>query len=219
MTKFQTTRFNPNTESAVDVESLLSAPLIAASNANSAMSREQIKFLMDFCFQKKGDTYIPVMIEMHLHQSVLEADQDSKSGATIRRLKTTFQVPMMTMIPINSLAVETVDVEFNLEISSQHQVEDDDTDKKDKSSSFGGSAKKTKLKGKISYDSKESMNSSHSDKYQSKNSANLKVNIHAGQLPLPVGVHQLIDVFSKSIHPIAEPETENNSDQTKQLKT
>lgn len=204
MTQHKTRKFSPRGTSEAEIDSLISAPLIAASNANSAMAREQAKFLMEFCFQKDGDSYTPVMIEMHLHQGVLEPGESKDDPHNIRRISTTFQLPLITMIPINSLAVETVDVEFDLEISSQHQYDDEENDKKDTESKLHGSGSGAKLRGKISYDSKENIHQSTSNKYRSQNSSKLKVNIHAGQLPLPVGVNMMIDLYSKAVHPTVQ---------------
>ena len=211
MTQLRTSKFKPQGVSEADIDSLISAPLIAASNANSAMAREQAKFLMEFCFQHKGDSYTPVMVQMHLHQSVIEPGESREEPHSIRRINSTFEVPLMTMIPLNSLAVETVDLEFDLEISSQIQQDDKDTDQKNLQSKLHGPASETKLKGKISYDSKEAINQSSSNQYRSQNSSKLKVNVHAGQLPLPVGVNIMIDLYSKSIHPLIQEDSSKES--------
>lgn len=204
MTQHRTSKFRPRGTADANIDSLISAPLIAASNANSAMAREQAKFLMEFCFQKNDDSYTPVMVVMHLHQSVIEPGESRDDSHSIRRITSTFEVPLMTMIPLSSLAVETVDLEFDLEVSSQTQSDDEDSDQKNLTSKLHGTGSGVKLKGKISYDSKEAINRTSSDQYKSKNSSKLKVNVHAGQLPLPVGVNMMIDLYSKSIHPIVQ---------------
>lgn len=209
MTQLRTSKFRPPEASEADIGSLISAPLIAASNANSAMARDQAKFLMEFCFKQDGDSYTPVMVQLHLYQSVLEPGKSKEDAPSIRRITSTFEVPLMTMIPINSLAVETVDLEFDLEISSQIDQEEKDTGTKNLQSKLHGPQTSTKLKGKISYDSKETANQSSSNQYRSQNSAKLKVNVHAGQLPLPVGVNIMIDLYSKSIHPLVQEDKSN----------
>jgi len=210
MTKHKTRKFSPGGSSEVDIDSLISAPLIAASNANSAMAREQAKFLMEFCFKQDGDSYTPVLIEMHLQQSALEFGETKGDPHEIRRINTIFQIPLITIIPISSLAVETVDVEFDLEISSQYQHDDDESDKKDMQSKLHGFGTGPKLRGKISYDSKENINQTTTNKYRSQNSSKLKVNVHAGQLPLPVGVNMMIDLYSKTVHPTDQKEIDKN---------
>ncbi|RWU05018.1 DUF2589 domain-containing protein [Pedobacter chitinilyticus] len=45
---------------------LVSAPLIAAAEANAKMSQAQVDFLLECCFTKNGDSYTPKMIQMEL---------------------------------------------------------------------------------------------------------------------------------------------------------
>jgi len=216
MAKFRTQKHRPNPSSELDIESLLGAPFIAASHANAAMAREQTKFMMDFCFQHKDDKYTPVMIEMHLHQGVIEPGENDNSGQKIRRINTTFQIPLLTLIPINSLGVETVDVAFELDISSQHEYSDEQQNQEDSKKDNLKPSKKTKLKGKISYDSSEAQTPASTDKYRSRNASKLKVNMHANQLPLPVGVKIMLDIYSKSILPEIEDVRDNdNQEQNK----
>ena len=193
---YKTTRpFNPGGNRGLNIESILTAPLVAASTANSMMLKEQTQFLMDFCFSKNGDVYDPVMIEMSLTNSVIEPGQTRNDDAKITRIQTTFHLPLITIIPINSLAVDNVSIEFDMEITSQYETNADESNNLSKSQ--GDTSSKVQLMGKVSYDSKES-NSSQS-KYQ--NSSRLKVNINAGQLPLPVGLTSLLDLYMKSVMP------------------
>jgi hypothetical protein len=217
------TEFSPKKSSELDVGQLIAAPLIAASNANSVMAKEQARFLLEFCFSKEGNNYKPVMIDMYLSRSVMEAEDDSEETQKLRRVSTIFQVPLMTIIPINSLAVETVDVEFDLEISSQrqsdHKAEAKRTGQKgseqDEEDKTGGLFKSqdVNLRGKISYDSKEAASRSDSSKSMRRNSSKLKVKIHAGQLPIPMGVSLMLDAYSKNMHPTHVHDSEKNEEE------
>ena len=54
MAKYRTQKFSPKFESALSIGAMISAPLVAAAKANSMMLKEQTKFIMDFCFEKKS---------------------------------------------------------------------------------------------------------------------------------------------------------------------
>ncbi len=195
-------------DQGVNVASMISAPLVAASKANSEMLKHQAHFLMEFCFIKKeikdadgnvtGNNYEPLMIEMNMTKSVINHD---KSKPVFETERVTFKVPVLTLIPINSLAVDDIQIDFDMEIISQ-------TSRKTNASEMGESQSGTKetaeLRGKISYDSKESSNSSR------RSASKLKVKVHAGPLPLPVGVSAMIDMYSKAIHPVPEKESSNS---------
>lgn len=63
----KTKEFNPSTSNSHDIEKIISAPLVAASHANSMMQREQTTFMMDVGFNENNGKYEPIMIEMVLN--------------------------------------------------------------------------------------------------------------------------------------------------------
>lgn len=213
----KTRRFRPNDTKGVDIESIISAPLIAASVANSMMARDQAKFIMDFCFTKDGDSYQPVMIELSITNSVIDPEERENGVVVkpqgIKQISTRFHLPLLTIIPISSLAVDSVSLQFELELVSQEQVEESYS----KAFNLLGAPKekKVQLKGKVSYDSKERNESTGHKNSQTQNSSSIKVNVNASQLPLPVGMSTILDMYAKSIHPIPEPTT-NQSNQENQ---
>lgn len=192
--------------SGLPMEALIGGPLNAAANANAAMAVTQTKFLLDTCFTKPADKneYTPVMINMSLSRPVISTT--STGSPDIKTVTTTFQLPMLTIVPLNSLAVETVDVTFEMEVKSsftEEQTEEKSKELKGEASfeaKVGWGPFSVTVKGSASYDSKDS--STHSTHYEKSNSAKYTVNVHAGQLPLPKGVNTIIEAFAQSIQPI-----------------
>ena len=195
-----------NFDRGMNIDQVISAPLVAASTANAMMLKDQAQFLMEFCFdvtQRKnekgeviGVTHTPRMIEMVMKRSIIDPQKESGDPAAIKIIEMVFSVPVLTLIPINSLAVDEVKIEFDMEITSQSSQSADAS----KTTGLDDGSQKTQLKGKISYDSKES----GSKTSRRQNSSKLKVQVHAGNLPLPVGVTAMLDMYSNSIHPIAQ---------------
>ena len=186
--------------SGLPMESLIGGPLNAAAKANSAMALTQTMFMLDTCFKKKelGSktppvyNYEPIMIDMVLTRSVIIQGMDLTSG--IPQASTKFSLPLLTILPINSLAVETVDINFEMEVKSSFSEDNNEA----KSSETAGEG--TTIKGSASYSSKDS--STHNTHYEKSNSAKYTVNVHAGQLPLPKGVNTIIEAFAQAIQPI-----------------
>lgn len=204
MINLKTHAFGPEIYRNLDIEEIISAPLIAATSANGMMAREQVRFLMDFCFSKEGENYKPVMIKMAIVNGVIQPDEEARHKVAIRRITTSFYLPLLTIIPINSLAVETASVNFEIELTSQ--TTKSDSSEGTKSGNLPAVPPRPRLLGKVSYDSKE--RSGQSGKYQnrSSNSSGLKVDIKAGQLPLPPGMTTLLDLYTKSIGPFEQPD-------------
>jgi hypothetical protein len=171
------------------------------------------------------DSYTPIMIVMSLIRGVITPGTPGKpevkpdpavansgspavpaTATTIQNLTTQFNLPLLTIVPLNSLAVDTVDINFEMEVKSSFS--EDQTEEQTKETKAEGSFEaklgwgpvSVTIKGSASYDSKDS--STHNTHYQKSNSAKYTVAVHAGQLPLPSGVNIIIDAFSKSISPI-----------------
>lgn len=194
--------------SGLPMESLIGGPLNAAAKANSAMALSQTKFMLDTCFQRitenNQSSYKPIMIKMSLTRGVMSTQSDGT--VEITPLTTQFDLPLLTIMPLNSLAVDNVTVNFEMEVKSSFSEDDNKT----KESEFSGeSSFETKIgwgilsvsiKGNASYSSRDS--ETHNTHYEKSNSAKYTVNVHAGQLPLPKGVNTIIEAFSKCIEPV-----------------
>lgn len=208
------------------MDGLIGGPLIAAAKANSLMAIEQVKFLLKYCFSKEDNEegYHPVMINMSLTRSYLSGS-NSEGEPNLEKVTTTFSLPLLTMIPINHLGVNSVEIDFDMEVKAQHQIDSASNSsligqralkgkRKSKPKGFDPSSQKhgyneVQLVGTVSYDTKEKQTKDSNDHYEKSNSARLSVSVKAGPLPLPVGVNAIIDVFSKSIHPVEVPKTES----------
>lgn len=173
------------------------------------------------------DEYRPIMIVMSLTRAVLTpglpatpgtpGDPNAKPAvpstagtpptpAIIQDFTTQFNLPLLTIMPLNSLAVETVDVGFEMEVKSSFAKETSDESVKEGKAQVSFAAKaqigpfSVSIKGSASYSSKDT--SSVKTQYKKENSAKYTVNVHAGQLPLPAGVPVILEAFASAIQPI-----------------
>lgn len=215
------------------MDSLIGGPLNAAAKANASMAVTQTKFILDTCFSKsttkddddsgeEKDSYEPIMINMTLTRGVIQPqDKDDDSGEipapTIVPVNTTFNLPLLTIIPINSLGVDNVDITFEMEVKSsfsEEQTEKTETAIK-ASASFevkaGWGPVSATIKGSASYDHNDS--STHSTHYQKSNSAKYTVNVHAGQLPVPKGVNTIIEAYTNAIQPLELPKDSSEKEE------
>ena len=191
--------------SGLPIKSLISAPLLAGAEANSKMAITQTQFLLSTCFNitEDGDNknYDPIMINMTLTRSVVKAD-----GSAGEPVKTKFDLPLLTIMPLNSLAVDDVTVKFEMEVKSSFS-NDKETSTESESAAEGSFSAKVgygcfsaEVSGSVSASSKSA--SSEKSHYEKSNSARYEINAHAGQLPLPEGVTTIIQAFSQCIAPI-----------------
>lgn len=157
---------------AILVENLLAAPLIAAASANSEMAKKQAKFLMDSCFDSDNGVFTPKMISMSVKSN-------NPSDEII-----TFQLPLITILPFNSLCVTDVSVKFDLEIISHQNLTTNDDQ---------NNTQKMQMRGSISSPS------NNKNQNQRRNKPKMSVEINGGSIPLPIGLTTLLEFYSKNI--------------------
>ena len=212
--------------SGLPMDSIIAGPLNAAANANAAMALTQTKFILDNGFNKTvtgtgltaQTSYAPIVITMSLTRGVITPGDPNASPATvttIQNIMTTFDLPLLTIIPINSLGVDNVDISFEMEVKSSFS---DEASQSTSSSTAGAASFDAKLgwgpfsasvKGSVSYDHKDSQ--THSTHYQKSNSAKYTVRVRASQLPVPKGVNTIIEAFTQAIQPIQLPQVSDDS--------
>ncbi|WP_354011620.1 DUF2589 domain-containing protein [Endozoicomonas lisbonensis] len=190
------------------MEALIGGPLIATAQANSEMAVTQMNFLLETCFVKEGEDgkFEPIMVEMKISRPVINADGEPKDS-----VETNFTIPLLTLLPLNSLGVDNVQIHFEMEVKSAFAKDNSSSTEKtkDKTRSYdsgrGFWGCRPKISGTVSSSRKSSTASS--DHYEKSNQAKYTVDVHAGQLPLPEGVNTVIQAFTESIAPIQVPAT------------
>ena len=204
--------------SGLPMDALIGGPLNAAANANAKMAVTQTKFILDTCFVAIGkdsskpvddnnpvNSYNPIMIKMELSRPVIDTGAAAPTGE-IPSATVQFNLPILTIIPLNSLGVDSVNITFDMEVKSSFSQEEtkESQESLKKEGSFeakvGYGCFSVSIKGSASYDSSNS--TKENQHYQKSNSAKYHVDVHAGQLPLPMGVTTIINAFANSIQPI-----------------
>lgn len=197
------------------MQDLIGGPLMAAAEANGMMAVAQTRFILDTAFSYEAgppEKYKPIMIEMKLKRGVLipgNPEAQPPVPPSIDVVETSFEVPLLTILPLNSLAVDDVSVKFEMEVKSSYSEATNDKTEEKVAAAASFSAKlgygifSAEVTGSASYDRNSS--SSRDTHYEKSNSAKYTVSVHAGQLPLPEGVKIIIAAFANSISPITMP--------------
>lgn len=167
--------FLSSLSSGHSIESLISAPLTAVSKANAMMLGGQVQFILDYCFKEKNGSHEPVMIKMNF------------SGNTPDGC---FYIPLITILPLNNLAVDEVSVKFNVEITSA---------KTHLSTSDGTNEAKPEVIQKKSRISAKIGTEENGKRNRQRKSGGIYVSLKAKQIPLTKGITAIIDLYSKNI--------------------
>jgi len=188
--------------------------------------------------------YDPIMINLSLSRPSLDEngnqllidqyDEATKSTKKVAapNAEFTIKVPLLSVIPINSLGVQSAEINFEMEVKSSSEEKTSESSKKNSEgsgsfeASMGWGPFKVSVKGSASYSSEDAK--SRDTHYQKSNNAKYTVNVKAGQLPLPTGITTILDIYAKNIFPVSsvKPETllentdkkDNKKDDKKEIK-
>ena len=195
------------------MQDLIGGPLLAVTESNGNMAKKQTAFLFDTCFEKDGDNLKPIMIKLKLTRAVLSFSENGTTPST-SYFDTIIDVPLLSIVPLNNLGVDSASVSFEMEVISacSEDIKESSNSTAQASASLTGSAGwgpfKVSITGNVSYSSEDSR--THDTHYQNSNSAKYTVSVHAGQLPMPIGVNTIIDAYAKSIQPIQNSIQQSN---------
>ncbi|MES2692613.1 MAG: DUF2589 domain-containing protein [Verrucomicrobiota bacterium] len=196
---------------------LIGGPLMAAAEANNQMAMTQAKYILDTGFSREPSEsdptkfiYRPIMVDMQLKRPVIipgtgEDGKPDPSKTKIMEVETVVSVPLITILPINSLAVDEVDIQFEMEVKSSYGKETSQETKEKLAAEssfeakFGYGPFSATISGSVAY-SKES-NSASNEKFEKSNSAKYTVHVHASQQPQPAGLRLILEQFAKNIGP------------------
>jgi hypothetical protein len=193
--------------SGLPMGALIGGPLQAAASAQQALAMTQTQYILNTGFNQSVDpttkkvTYTPITATIAMGQSQPVIGTDGKVSTADSHLSVDF--PIITMVPIPSLAVSSVDITFDMEVKSSysHETDAESESKTSETGSFDAKAGfgcfSVELKGSVSHDSSQS----NSDKqtYQKSNDARYHVEVKAEQQPIPDGIKMLLDMFGKNM--------------------
>jgi hypothetical protein len=208
--------------SGLPMDSLIGGPLQAAASAQQALAMTQTQYILNTGFSQSKDangqiTYRPITASIAMGQSQPVIGTDGKVTTADSHLSVDF--PIITMVPIPSLSVTTVDIAFDMEVKSSytHETDAESASKTHEDGSFDAKAGwgcfSVEVKGSVSHDSSQS----NSDKqtYQKSNDAKYHVEVKAEQQPIPDGIKMLLKMFGDNM--TMKPITVNSQPQTPAL--
>ncbi|MFN8366743.1 MAG: DUF2589 domain-containing protein [Candidatus Kapaibacterium sp.] len=178
---------------------IIGKPLLAIAKAQSAMAKEQMQSLLNNCFYRRDNVYEPIMITMVVTRSIVEPGSNLDDEPVVKQVTAYFSLPILTIIPINSLGIENADINFDIEFTSQYSISEETDDVTSKKSSTTKS-KNVELLGRIGKGTSSPKDVSVSKKYERDISSSFQISVEAGTLPLTKGLLEIIDIYTNAIN-------------------
>lgn len=187
--------------SGLPMKALIGAPLKAAADANGMLARSQTQFILSTCFdtdKENNDRLVPKMISFNIERTVIDADGNiAPKTATMG-----FSIPLLTLIPINTLAVDELDIAFEMEVKSSSEYNHETST--DAEQAAHGQMTSPYQADKFSCEMHGTLTNANAESSTGTRGGNARyeIKLHAGKSPLPLGLTTIIDAFTKNIAPI-----------------
>lgn len=187
-------KYSKEQDSELNIESIISAALVSLSKANTLMLNGQTYAILNQYFTKiKKDEskqedseqwiYQPKLIHMLLTKYHRIGQEQTKQELV-------FEVPLLAIAPLNSIAIKKMHLTFSLDITSITSYINNNNDIIER---------KAQLNGKISTVKFPLL---PKKKAKSFNQQALQIDIQVHALPLPLGLLTLLDLYNKNIQPV-----------------
>ena len=161
-----------NQFTGLPIENLISAPLLAAAEGQKSLASTTAAFITEVGMDDKGNT-----------KSVTFNYDDGTE-------KVVLDVPLLSIINVPSLCVDSIDVEFNMEVQTQSSTKSSTDVSTKVNASCGFACWKASFEGKVSHHSESNRSSDTSAKY----SISVK-----GKQEKPEGLMKVLDMLNGSI--------------------
>ena len=161
-----------NQFTGLPIENLISAPLLAAAEGQKSLASTTAQFITEVGMESSGNT-----------KSVTFNYDDGSE-------KVVLDVPLLSIINVPSLCVDSIDVEFNMEVSTQSSTKSSTDSSATVNASCGFACWKASFEGKVSHHSESNRSSDTSAKY----TVSVK-----GKQEKPEGLMKVLDMLNSSI--------------------
>lgn len=184
--------------SSIPMEHLISAPLTASIKAQRQLGVEMINFVNMLAYGTEGTTGNAGNQEIMTLPMSLERPVTHDDGA-ISSNTVTVAPPILGLVPVPALLIESVDINFSMEI---HTV---DASKSSSSKEVGGKAAASGGFGpyKASVEVTGKMSSQRENTRSTDKTAKYDVTVHAAHQPPTEGMSKLMDLLASTVEPIS----------------
>lgn len=177
---------------------LIGAPLFAVAEAQQKLALTAWEFYSKIAFEQdeKGEkpTSNARIIKFDINRPI-EVD------GVMTSVKQTVEAPFIGLVPIPSLLIDKIDVDFQMEVTSTNTEKSKTEAGSEVSVSGGWFGVKASVSGKVSTSKENTRSSNQTAKYQ--------VKVTASQQPQTEGLSKLMDIMASCIEPV--PKKENPS--------
>lgn len=182
-----------NQFSGLDMAALIGGPLRAACEAQTMLARSTLEFIQDVGLEPADENGVRKVRTANFSFDRTADGVNGQMGSE----KVEMNVPLLAIVNVPTLSIDTVDVTFDMEVKSSTSSESS-SDKNGELEAnaglkIGPFSMNVKIKGSIACHEKNTRSSDNSAKYH--------VQVHASQQKTPEGLMRMLDIISSAVAP------------------
>jgi len=199
-----------NQFSGLDMGVLIGGPLTAACKAQTDLAMSTVNFIQQVGFYNDNGISKTRVADFSFERTVMNG-VDALGNPVYDKEEVKMAVPLLAIVNVPSLMIQTVDITFDMEVSSSESSESGTDAEASMSATatvnvgvFSGSAS---IAGKVSTYSNNTRKSDNSAKYH--------VEVHASQSGTPEGLSRVLDIIAAAVAPSAVQSPQAKEDKKK----
>lgn len=182
-----------NQFSGLDMAALIGGPLRAACEAQTMLARSTLNFIEEVGLEAPDANGVRKVRTANFSFDRTADGTNGQMGSE----KVEMNVPLLAIVNVPALSIDTVDVTFDMEVksSTSSQSSSDKSGELDATAGLkiGPFSLDVKIKGSISCHESNTRSSDNSAKYH--------VQVHASQQKTPEGLMRMLDIISSAVAP------------------
>lgn len=168
----------------IDFGKMIGGPLNAAIQAQTASALATVNFIKEVGFITNEDTGKQELVMVDFTHTIKDVNADGTPKVTEKFIR----IPFLAMLPIPSIRIETVDIDFNCKLNSVETSQV--SDKLGVNMEVGGGFGPIKFKVSASYQRQSSFGSKVQREYA------MNVKVKASQDEMPAGLEKILNMLA-----------------------
>jgi len=170
---------------------LIGAPLFAAAEAQQKLAATAWDFYQKIAFEEEEGK--PSAKTRCLK---FDLERPLEENGEVKMIKQTINAPFLGLVPIPSLLIDRIDIDFQMEVSDNNMTKSESAQDASTNISGGWFAVKANVSGKVSSSRENTRTTDQTAKYN--------VRVSASQQQQTEGLSKLMDIMASCIEPIAK---------------
>ena len=170
---------------------LIGAPMVSVVGAQRDLAQVMIGYVNEVGYAKP-DSEEARMLKFKMDKPVIS--EDANGNVTVSKTEMEFQAPVLGLLPMPSLLVDHVTIDFQMEVTAAESSKSK-TDGEVKAAFSGGfGCFKASVTGKVSTSKENTRSTNQTAKYQ--------IHVEANQQPQTECMAKLMDMFASCTEPV-----------------